>query len=104
MAKRRRSTTDAVEILHRRFFEGKPEMIAGLEEARLNDCHAAAHRGCARLSCGSRPGASRAGSSGPQRRGGARPQARATRLETRGEEGGGVAGDDTIVRESASGL
>lgn len=37
MAKRRRSTTDAVEILHRRFYEGKPEMIAGLEEARLND-------------------------------------------------------------------
>ncbi len=34
--KRRRPTTDAVEILHRRFYEGRPERIAGLEEARLN--------------------------------------------------------------------
>lgn len=34
---RRQSTTDAVEILHRRYFEGKPEMLALLEEARAND-------------------------------------------------------------------
>lgn len=38
MAKRtrRESTTDAVEILHRRYFEGKPEMLAALEEERAN--------------------------------------------------------------------
>jgi len=29
--------TDAVEIIHRRYFEGKPEMLAMLEEARVND-------------------------------------------------------------------
>ena len=29
-------TTDAVEILHRRFFEGKPERLKDLEEARAN--------------------------------------------------------------------
>lgn len=34
--KRRRPTTDAVEILHRLYYEGHPERIAGLEEARLN--------------------------------------------------------------------
>jgi len=34
--KRRRPTTDAVEILHRRYYQGRPERIAGLEEARLN--------------------------------------------------------------------
>src|ERR1700730_14252730 len=37
MAKKRKPTTDAVEILHRRYFEGKPEMLAALEEARAND-------------------------------------------------------------------
>jgi transcriptional regulator with XRE-family HTH domain len=31
----REPTTDAVEILHRRYFEGKPEMLALLEEERL---------------------------------------------------------------------
>src|SRR6266404_2072235 len=31
MPKKRRPTSDAVEILHREFFEGKPEMIAMLE-------------------------------------------------------------------------
>ncbi len=37
MAKRKRKpTTDAVEILHRRYFEGKPEMMALLEEERAN--------------------------------------------------------------------
>lgn len=34
---KRKPTTDAVEILHRRYFEGKPEMPALLEEARAND-------------------------------------------------------------------
>src|SRR5437868_553105 len=37
MPKKRKPTTDAVEILHRRYFEGKPEMLAALEEARAND-------------------------------------------------------------------
>src|SRR5437879_2622617 len=36
MAKSRKPTADAVEILHRRYFEGKPEMLALLEQARLN--------------------------------------------------------------------
>ncbi len=29
-------TTDAVEILHRHYFEGKPERLAALEEERAN--------------------------------------------------------------------
>ncbi|SPE17878.1 conserved hypothetical protein [Candidatus Sulfotelmatomonas gaucii] len=37
MSKKRKPTTDAVEIMHRRYFEGKPEMLAALEEARAND-------------------------------------------------------------------
>jgi DNA-binding XRE family transcriptional regulator len=37
MPKKRTPTTDAGEILHRRYFEGKPEMLAALEEARAND-------------------------------------------------------------------
>ena len=32
----RKPTTDGVEIMHRLFFEGKPEMIALLEEERAN--------------------------------------------------------------------
>jgi len=35
--KKRKPTTDAVEIMHRRYFEGKPDMLAALEEARAND-------------------------------------------------------------------
>ena len=35
--KKRRPTTDAVEILHRRYYEGKPERLADLETARAND-------------------------------------------------------------------
>jgi len=35
--KKRRPTTDAVEILHRRYYEGKPERLIGLETARAND-------------------------------------------------------------------
>ena len=37
MATKRKPTTDAVEILHRRFFEGKPDRLKDLEEARAND-------------------------------------------------------------------
>lgn len=36
MAKRK-TTTDAVEIIRRRFFDGKPKRLAELEEARAND-------------------------------------------------------------------
>jgi len=36
MTHKRKPTTDAVEILHRRYFEGKPERLAELEEARAN--------------------------------------------------------------------
>jgi len=36
MAKKRRPTTDALEILHRRYFEGRPERLAELEEERAN--------------------------------------------------------------------
>jgi ribosome-binding protein aMBF1 (putative translation factor) len=32
----RKPTSDAVEIIHRRYFEGKPEMLALLEEERAN--------------------------------------------------------------------
>ena len=35
--KKRRPTTDAIEILHRRYFEGKPERLKALEEARAED-------------------------------------------------------------------
>ena len=34
---KRKPTTGAVAILHRRYFEGKPEMLAMLEEERAND-------------------------------------------------------------------
>jgi DNA-binding XRE family transcriptional regulator len=38
MSKSKQSaTTDAVEILHRRYYEGRPERLAALEEARAND-------------------------------------------------------------------
>jgi ribosome-binding protein aMBF1 (putative translation factor) len=38
MAKAKRSqTSDAVAILHRRYYEGRPERLAALEEARAND-------------------------------------------------------------------
>ena len=36
MTGKRKRTTDAVEILHRRYFVGKPERLAELEEARAN--------------------------------------------------------------------
>lgn len=37
MSSKRRSTTDAVEILHRRFFRGQPERQRVLDEARADD-------------------------------------------------------------------
>jgi DNA-binding XRE family transcriptional regulator len=37
MPKKRNPTTDAVKILHRRYYEGRPKRIAELEEARAND-------------------------------------------------------------------
>ncbi len=37
MATKNKPTTDAVEILHRRFYAGRPNRIAELEEARAND-------------------------------------------------------------------
>lgn len=38
MAKHRRTaTSDAVQILYRRYYEGRPERVRGLEEARAND-------------------------------------------------------------------
>ena len=36
MRRKRAATTDAVEILHRRYYRHRPERLAGLEEARLN--------------------------------------------------------------------
>lgn len=38
MARRQRLTTsDAVQILYRRYYEGRPERVKGLEEVRAND-------------------------------------------------------------------
>jgi DNA-binding XRE family transcriptional regulator len=34
MAKKRKPTTDAVEIIHRRYYEGHPDRIADLEKVR----------------------------------------------------------------------
>jgi len=36
MAKKQKPTRDAVEIIHRRYFEGRPERLAELEEERAN--------------------------------------------------------------------
>ena len=36
-AKALKPTSDAVEILHRRFYEGKPARLKNLEEARANE-------------------------------------------------------------------
>ncbi len=35
--KKRKPTTDALEILHRRYYEGKPKRLVNLEKARAND-------------------------------------------------------------------
>ena len=37
MAKRRQPTTDAVQILHRMFYEGKPARLKALEDLRANE-------------------------------------------------------------------
>jgi len=37
MARKRKPSSDAVEILHRRYYEGRPSRIAELEEARAED-------------------------------------------------------------------
>src|SRR6266403_2295048 len=37
MPKNKKKTSDAVEILHRRYYEGKPDRISELEEARAED-------------------------------------------------------------------
>src|SRR5438552_16321236 len=37
MTRKRKPTKDAIEILDRRYYEGKPERRAALEEARAND-------------------------------------------------------------------
>jgi DNA-binding XRE family transcriptional regulator len=37
MPKNKKTTSDAVEILHRRYYEGKPSRISQLEEARAED-------------------------------------------------------------------
>lgn len=35
--KKRKRSSDAAEILHRRYYEGKPERLAALETVRAND-------------------------------------------------------------------
>ena len=37
MPKQKKTASDAVEILHRRYYAGRPERIAALEEARAED-------------------------------------------------------------------
>jgi DNA-binding XRE family transcriptional regulator len=37
MPKKTKATSDAVEILHRRYYSGKPQRIAQLEKARAED-------------------------------------------------------------------
>jgi ribosome-binding protein aMBF1 (putative translation factor) len=37
MSKNKKATSDASEILQRRYYEGKPDRIAALEEARAED-------------------------------------------------------------------
>jgi len=37
MAKMTKPASDAVEVLHHRFYEGKPSRLRGLEEARANE-------------------------------------------------------------------
>jgi len=37
MQKNKKATSDAVEILHRRYYKGKPDRLAQLEEARAED-------------------------------------------------------------------
>jgi DNA-binding XRE family transcriptional regulator len=37
MASKRKPTSDAVDIIHRRYYEGRPGRLAELEEARIHD-------------------------------------------------------------------
>jgi len=37
MTRKPKTTTDGVEIIHRRYFKGKPEGLKALEEARADD-------------------------------------------------------------------
>ncbi len=37
MPKKRKPTSDAIEILHRRYYQGKPKRLAELEEVRVED-------------------------------------------------------------------
>jgi len=37
MTRKPKTTTDAVEIIHRRYFKGNPERLKALEEARADD-------------------------------------------------------------------
>ena len=37
MKRKRKPTSDAVGIIHRRYYEGRPERIAALDHARTND-------------------------------------------------------------------
>ncbi len=37
MARKRPATSDAIQILYRRYYEGRPERVKRLEEARVND-------------------------------------------------------------------
>ena len=37
MPKRKKKTSDAVEILHRRYYQGKPDRISQLEETSLRN-------------------------------------------------------------------
>ena len=37
MPKKKKTTSDAVEILHRRYYRGRPDRIAQLDEARTED-------------------------------------------------------------------
>jgi ribosome-binding protein aMBF1 (putative translation factor) len=37
MAIKRRKTTNGIEIIHRRYYAGRPRRIAMLEQARIND-------------------------------------------------------------------
>jgi DNA-binding XRE family transcriptional regulator len=37
MQKKRKATSDAVEVLHRRYYEGRPDRLSALEEARAED-------------------------------------------------------------------
>src|SRR5437764_7217953 len=37
MPNNKKKTSDAIEILHRRYYEGKPDRISDLEEARAED-------------------------------------------------------------------